>query len=71
MNVNVSEEPSQEHIVSIDEVNRILEVGRLLLSTLSQEEKNHLERTVNNTPLQEWVENPILSETRIGNTSVT
>ena len=61
----MSEENTQQCLikpkVTIEDVNRVLEVGRLLLSVLTQEELEELQNALIN-----------LSDTqKIGNTSVT
>jgi len=47
--------------ITIEEVNRVLEIGRLLLSVLTPEELNQLEQILNGQP----------SGLDIGNTGVT
>jgi len=47
--------------ITIEEVNRVLEIGRLLLSVLTPEELNQLEQLLNSQP----------SDPAIGNTGVT
>ncbi len=42
-----SEKPIHVSDISIEEVNRVLEVGRLLLSVLSDEEIEKLQRVLN------------------------
>jgi hypothetical protein len=50
-----------EHRVTIEEVNRVLEVGRLLFSILTEEEVAELQRILNSP----------VDENEIGNTGVT
>ena len=50
-----------KHEVTIEEVNRVLEVGRLLFSILTEEEVAELQRILNSP----------LDENEIGNTGVT
>ena len=47
--------------VTVEEVNRVLEVGRLLFSVLTEEEKAVLIRLLNTSP----------DENQLGNTGVT
>lgn len=63
----IEERPSQP-IVTIDEVNRVLEVGRLLLSVLTQDELEELQALLCGEPypFPEDSVNP-----GIGNTGVT
>ena len=59
------EHPSQGELsisqVTIEDVNRILEIGQLLLSVLTSEEIEQLSDFLNAAPSESW----------IGNTSVT
>ena len=54
--------------ITIEEVNRILEVGRLLLSVLTQEEMDELQALLYGEPFP-FLEDSV--EPEIGNTSVT
>jgi hypothetical protein len=51
----------EKHRVTIEDVNRVLEVGRLLLSVLTPEELDQLKKELSNNHTQ----------SEIGNTSVT
>lgn len=60
-----------EPIVTIDEVNRVLEVGRILLSVLPPEELDQLRQILSNQVIDNVLTIPFISETEIGNTGVT
>lgn len=55
---------------TIEEVNRVLEVGRLLLSVLTPEELDQLQQLLNNQPIEGHF-NTSTAETEKGNTGVT
>jgi hypothetical protein len=59
--------------VTIEEVNRVLEVGRLLLSVLTPEELDLLQQLLNNQSIDGLFSTPTTStaDTEIGNTGVT
>ncbi len=59
--------------VTIEEVNRVLEVGRLLLSVLTPEELDQLQQLLNNQSIEGLFSAPAVStaETEKGNTGVT
>lgn len=58
---NTAQNPSQDP-VTVDEVNRVLEVGQLLLSVLTPEEIEELQALLIGEPF---------TELEIGNTDVT
>lgn len=62
-----------EPTVTIDEVNRVLEVGRLLISVLTPEELNQLQQILNNQTSDNLFTIPLSSTTdsELGNTGVT
>ena len=62
------EERLIEPEVTVEEVNRVLEIGRLLLSVLTQDELEELQALLGGEPFP-FPENNITSE--IGNTGVT
>lgn len=59
--------------VTIEEVNRVLEVGRLLLSVLTPEELEQLQQLLNDQPITSLFKTPTAStaDAKIGNTGVT
>jgi hypothetical protein len=59
-----------EPTVSIEEVNRVLEVGRILLSVLTPEELNEL-RVLYFVDLNQSIPSNHQTKSRIGNTGVT
>lgn len=61
MSQKTDTERPTEHQVTIEEVNRVLEVGRLLLSVLTEEEIAELQRVLNGSS----------DGAEIGNTGVT
>lgn len=62
-----------ESTVTIGEVNRVLEVGRLLLSVLTSEELDQLQQLLNDQSIDGLFHTPTAStaDTEIGNTGVT
>lgn len=62
-----------ETAVTIEEVNRVLEVGRLLLSVLTPEELEQLQQLLNDQPIKRLFNTPTAStsDAEIGNTGVT
>ena len=61
MSKNTDQKRSTKPKVTIEEVNRVLEVGRLLFSVLTEDEKAELVRTLNNK----------VDGIELGNTGVT
>ncbi len=59
--------------VTIEEVNRVVEVGRLLLSVLTPEELDQLQHLLNSQSIEGIFNTSTAStgETEIGNTGVT
>lgn len=59
--------------VTIEEVNRVLEVGRLLLSVLTTEELDQLQQLLNDQSIDGLFNATTVStaDTKIGNTGVT
>lgn len=62
-----------ESVVTIEEVNRVVEVGRLLLSVLTPEELDHLQQLLNNQSIDSLFNTTTASTANmeIGNTGVT
>lgn len=62
-----------ESTVTIEEVNRVLEVGRLLLSVLTPEELEQLQQLLNNQSIDSLFNTTTAStaDAEIGNTGVT
>ena len=67
----VEREP--ETTVSVLEVNRLLDVGRLLLSVLTSEELDQLQQILSSKVIDELItiQSSSKSESEMGNTSVT
>lgn len=59
--------------ITIEEVNRVLEVGRLLLSVLTPEELEQLQQLLSDQPINDLFTLLVssTSESETGNTSVT
>jgi len=55
--------------VTVEEVNRILEVGQLLLSVLSEDELTELSQLLGNKGMSELID--ITKEANLGNISVS
>jgi hypothetical protein len=60
-------------IVTTEDVNRLLEVGRLLLSVLTKEELNQLQQILNGYVISNKISASVPSKlpSEIGNTGVT
>ena len=67
----VEREP--ETSVSVEEVNRLLDVGRLLLSVLTSEELDQLQQILSSKVIDELItiQSSSKSESEMGNASVT
>ncbi len=68
-----SVESPSEPLVTIAEVNRVLELGRLLLSVLTPEELDQLQQILSCQTIGGLFTIPLISasDSEIGNTSVT
>lgn len=64
---------TSEPAVTIEEVNRVLEVGRLLISVLTPEELDQLQQILNNLTIDDLFTTPLSStfDSDIGNAGVT
>ncbi len=73
MTVKTDIDRQTEPIVTIDEVNRVLEVGRLLVSVLTPKELDHLQLILNNQTIDDVFTIPLssTSDFELGNTSIT
>jgi hypothetical protein len=62
-----------ETIVTVEEVNRLLDVGRLLLSVLTSEELDQLQQILSSQVIDELITLQLSSksESEMGNASVT
>jgi len=58
-------------MMTVEEVNRVLEVGRILLAILTSEELDQLLQTMSNRVVDELNISSLYSEAEIGNTGVT
>jgi hypothetical protein len=67
MDVKTSAENKVEKKVTVDEVNRVLELGSLLLSVLTPEEIAKLQ----DLPYDEVISDSLHDEIKIGNIGVT
>ncbi len=67
------EDNSGESIVTVDEVKRVLEVGRLLLAVLTQEELDQLQQFMSGQVIdcQSIESSSSEYDSELGNTSVT
>jgi hypothetical protein len=69
----ISEDKTENPRVTIEDVNRLLEVGRLLLSVLTQEELDHLQKRLNRQAIDDIFSFALSSNCtfELGNTGVT
>jgi hypothetical protein len=58
-------------MMTVEEVNRVLEVGRILLAILTSEELDQLRQTMSNRVVDELNISSLFSEAELGNTGVT
>lgn len=73
MTTKYAQTSTTEPAITIEEVNRLLEVGRLLLSVLTAEELDQLQQALRRQTANELFNIPLssASDTDIGNASVT
>jgi hypothetical protein len=73
MIVKAAQTDTTKLIVTVNEVNRVLDVGRLLLSVLSPQELDQLQQLLGNQVAKGLFTPPVTSESEaeIGNTGVT
>ena len=71
MSVRVSESDPALPTVTVDEVNRVLEVGRILLAVLTPEELDQLRQIMSSQVVDKLNANSLLSKAESGNTGVT
>lgn len=69
MRAGIKKDPNQrlEHSVDIQDVNRLLEVGKLLSSVLTEEELKALHEAI----MPELAQTYLSSSEKVGNTSVS
>ena len=73
MTQKAAQTSTMEPVITIEEVNRVLEVGRLLISVLSPEELDQLQQALRRQTVNELFTIPLssASDTDIGNAGVT
>ena len=58
-------------MMTVEEVNRVLEVGRILLAVLTSEELDQLQQIISSQMVDELNISSLFSEAELGNTGVT